>query len=74
MKVTFCPNLYIFWLEVLEPIVELCNFRKYKNVERKFNIFIDVDGPSYVWKMVEIHHQKKSGTSLIIILKFQTNG
>jgi hypothetical protein len=48
MKVTFCPNLYIFWLEVLEPIVELCNFRKYKNVERKFNIFINVDGPSYV--------------------------
>jgi hypothetical protein len=24
--------------------------------------------------MVEIHHQKKSGTSLIIILKSQTNG
>jgi hypothetical protein len=32
-----------------------------------------VDGPSYVYKMVKIHHEKKLITSLIFILNFQIN-
>jgi hypothetical protein len=39
----------------------------YKNGFKKKS-FADVDGLSYAYKMVEIHHQKNSVTSLIFIL------
>jgi hypothetical protein len=44
---------------VLKPIVELYHL-KYENVNlKKKKSFVDVDGPSYVCKMVEIHHKRK---------------
>jgi hypothetical protein len=44
--------------------------------EHKFflNILFDVDGLSYVCKMVEIHHKKKSVTSLISFSLFLKKG
>ncbi len=66
-------NIFIFWLQVLEPIVELYHFKKYKNVKKNIKYFVDVDGLFYVCKMVEIHHKKNSITSLIFNLNFQKN-
>jgi hypothetical protein len=43
---------------VLKPIVELYHL-KYENVDFLRKYFVDVDGPYYVCKMVEVHHKRK---------------
>jgi hypothetical protein len=47
----------------------LHNYTLKQNLKKNLKKFVDVDGVSYVCKMVENFHQKNSVTSLIIILK-----
>jgi hypothetical protein len=35
--------------------------------------FVDVDGPFYVYKMMEIHHKKAFGEIIHICFKFSKN-
>jgi hypothetical protein len=47
--------------------------KKIKSLILKYIYFVDVDGLSYVCKMVEMHHKTKSATSLLFILDFWKN-
>jgi len=66
----------MFWLQVLELIIELYHQNNLKSKILGFIIkksFIDVDVDCFffnVWKMVKIHHQFVLVTSLIFILMF----
>jgi hypothetical protein len=49
---------------------KIISFLKYKNLKLKKK-FVDVDGLSYVCKMMEIHHTKNPITLILFILNFQ---
>jgi hypothetical protein len=55
MEVQLYSNIFIFWLQVLKPIIELYHIYIYiYNIKKN----IHVDGLFSICKMVEIHHKK----------------
>jgi hypothetical protein len=42
MEVQICSNIYIFWLQILEPTIELYHLNFI--LKNKIKSFVDVDG------------------------------
>jgi hypothetical protein len=72
MHVYFFKYLYILATNLITHC-RIISIRKYKSVKKIKIKNVNVDGFSYVYKMVEFHHTKKFRYIIIFILKFQKN-
>jgi hypothetical protein len=64
MEILIRQNIYIFWLQDMQPIIKLYLFKK-KLYIYNFNLifkksFVDVDGHFFWGKMLEFHHEKNT--------------
>jgi len=68
-------NFFLFLFLATSPRTHcrITSFKIYKNVSNILKYFVDVGGPFYVCKMVEIHHPKKISYIINIYFKFSKN-